>query len=142
MPFSTTLVDYFNKHFCGCGTPRVAGQVLLKILECFDGAGLDPKDEPRLLHTDGRERLQALLGGDDDLLLLFLYVLEGQDLTEHGSSIYGSWLTSLGAEVRTHLRTHGAQPVFDTDADDPDQVASGLSSFAPVSNPVSETPHE
>lgn len=40
----------------------------------------------------------------DDVNMLMAYIADGLDWTEHGSSIYGAWLTDDGKEALANLR--------------------------------------
>lgn len=72
--------------FCGCGDPDSAMlfvRDMLKLLEERKGWSEEIKKE---LPTDG-------------VYYFVLYMLDDKGLTEHGSSVGGSWLTDKGKEV-------------------------------------------
>jgi len=67
---------YYDKlGWCGCGNPEVAILEVAKLLESF-------KTDVNLLK--------------DPLSLCLAYELDRAGFTEHGSSVYGSWLTDDG----------------------------------------------
>lgn len=72
--------------FCGCGDPdsaMVLVRDVLKLLSERKGWGEEAK---KLLPTEG-------------IYYFILYSLDDKKLTEHGSSVGGSWLTQKGEEV-------------------------------------------
>lgn len=71
--------------FCGCGQPEAAAERLRDLL------ALHPLYE----HRDAFK----VLVPDDGLEHLLLYTLEYFDLTEHGGSVGGGWLTDKGKAV-------------------------------------------
>lgn len=90
---------FLDEWFCGCGNPDDARRVLLDLLRFHP------------LHTaPGWRELENRLGAPDEsegwrsgLFYLICYTLDHFDLTEHGSSIGGSWLTAKGEAVRDAL---------------------------------------
>lgn len=84
---------YYEKlHWCGCGDP--------------DSAKITVRDFLWALHVDEtswgkqKERFIEKFGVDsvyeNNLLLCLAYTLDAAELTEHGSSIGGAWLTEEG----------------------------------------------
>lgn len=82
---------FLNSWACGCGSPESAFEGLKAILE------LHP------LH-DHRPEIEALIP-DERLEYLILYMLDHLDLTEHGGTVGGGWLTETGQAVLDALRT-------------------------------------
>jgi hypothetical protein len=75
--------------FCGCGSPEEAAATLLKVLR------LHPLYENRPAFEE--------LVPDTGLQYLLLYQLSDRDLTEHGGTCGGGWLTEKGLAVRGAL---------------------------------------
>lgn len=75
--------------FCGCGCPHDAAAALLRLLRLH----------PMYEHHDEFKAWVPDLG----VRYLLAYMLDGQDLTEHGGEIMGAWLTAKGAAVRDAL---------------------------------------
>lgn len=75
--------------FCGCGTPSDAATALLYLLQ---------------LHPlyDHREEFEKFVN-DDGLAYLTLYWLAHLELTEHGGTVDGGWLTDSGEAMRAGL---------------------------------------
>lgn len=93
--------------FCGCGCPSEALDFVLYFLNCF----VDEQwKEPILLDRFSlKECLKGLKGFDDESGIPFvvefmLHYLDKLELSEHGSSIYGSRLTDAGIMWREVLR--------------------------------------
>jgi len=75
--------------FCGCGSPELAAATLLRILE------LHPLYEHRA-------EMDELIP-DSGIEYLLLYHLDDRDLTEHGGTVTGGWLTEKGEAVKAAL---------------------------------------
>ncbi len=84
-------VGQFMHHagICSCGSPEEFLRLLLGHLERFDGAAGQAWKDRSL---------------KDPLNLTFAVVLDCWELTEHGGSIFGAWLTSSGVRLRDALR--------------------------------------
>ena len=82
--------------FCGCGSPNSICDLLLDFLECFTG------DHDRI----DRNLVGKLLSENSNHILydFMLYFLDSKGFTEHGTSIYGSWLTEEGMLYRELLK--------------------------------------
>lgn len=78
-----------DEWFCGCGSPEDAAGALLRLL------GLHP------LH-DHRAEFKEYVP-DDGIEMLLLYMLDRLELTEHGGTVGGAWLTAKGEAVRDAL---------------------------------------
>lgn len=81
--------------WCGCGAPDAAGQFLLKILKSFDD------------YHAGKitwQQRDALIS-DEGIRYFVYYVIAEKDLTEHGTSVNGSWLTDKGREIMEDLES-------------------------------------
>ena len=80
-----------NRGFCGCGEPEAASAFLLKLLR------LAP-------FYERREQLEQLLP-NAGVRYFVLYMLDRLDLTEHGGSVNGAWLTPEGEKLKALLET-------------------------------------
>lgn len=92
-------------NFCGCGMPEASCDYILALLSLF----YNGKDYNSI-------RYQTLFGGDytvdkqlvynlsDERLDFILKWLDSMSLTEHGTSVYGSWLTGYGTLIKTLLK--------------------------------------
>jgi len=78
-----------SEWFCGCGSPEAACGALLRLLSFH----------PMYEHW---RNAQAWVG-NEGLLYLLLYQLDRLELTEHGGSVGGAWLTPKGEAVRDAL---------------------------------------
>ena len=84
---------YERLKWCGCGRPGEAMRAIAKYLE--------DRQENRL-HTD-----------DDSLILCLAYELDRAGFTDHGSSIYGCWLTDDGKYFLWAIKEADKQGVLD-----------------------------
>ncbi|MEQ1950884.1 hypothetical protein [Mesorhizobium sp. CN2-181] len=74
---------------CGCGCPEDVHSFICKCLTQFKGK----------YPTPGVEGIKAVIEKDLDTAAEFIaHFLMDKGLTEHGSSVYGSWLTPLGEQ--------------------------------------------
>jgi hypothetical protein len=90
-------------NFCGCGCNEKLLRYILKFLECFnydnEGLMLDKK-----LFDKG---FSHPLMSDDDMWVSYEFLAKWVDsigLSEHGTSVYSSWLTDEGLAWREVLR--------------------------------------
>lgn len=79
------LRAFLNEWFCDCGAPEEAARTLRDLLALC----------PLFEHREAFERLIP----DSGLQYLVLYTLGHFDLTEHGGSVGGCWLTDHGKAV-------------------------------------------
>lgn len=93
--------------FCGCGRPSEALDFVLYFLNCF----VDEQWKETILldRFSLKECLKGLKGFDDEsgipcVVEFMLHYLDKLELSEHGSSVYGSWLTDAGIMWREVLR--------------------------------------
>lgn len=78
-------VFYEDLGLCGCGSPDDAYALVRELL------ALAP------FYEDERWRLVEVLTGGGAAHHIIMSVLDSAELTEHGSTINGSWLTEKGA---------------------------------------------
>lgn len=83
------LRAFLNDWFCGCADPASAAKALHDLL------ALHPLYE-------NRDKVPALL--PEHLESLVLYTLDHFDLTEHGGTVGGGWLTEKGQVVLEALK--------------------------------------
>lgn len=105
----TYIRDWWaGRDLCWCGCPQDALATIGQAL------ALHPRGDVRRRNVhewdELWERRREWL--NDDGHLLTALVLDAWDLTEHGSSIYGAWLTVEGERLLAAIRTFGE------DADD------------------------
>lgn len=72
--------------FCGCGDPRFELKRIYELLKMIDAENFEP------------------ICNDDEKWQIYLYLLHRFELTEHGSSIYCSFLTDKGKAVFSLLK--------------------------------------
>lgn len=82
---------FLDRWFCGCGSPEVATAALLRLLR------LHPLYDP-----SHQRELQAWLP-DEGVRYLLLYQLDRLELTEHGGTVDGAWLSETGEALRAAL---------------------------------------
>ena len=91
------FVYAFN--FCGCGCLSMSISFLKSVLECYvEEDGLSPH-----LKYDA---IKKVCHDDDDIMDFMLHWLDAVEITEHGSSVYGSWLTEEGIALKKYIDEH------------------------------------
>ena len=77
---------FYALGLCGCGRPVDVHQMLIDVLKCIDtGKRLDAVAE--------------LVKQKPDVVAEFIgHFLEDKGMTEHGSSVYSSWLSERGKQ--------------------------------------------
>lgn len=93
------LTQAFN--FCGCGCLSMSINFIKDILNCFEKD--DEVDGSPYLSYSG---LTDLCHEDGNIMDFILHYLDTVDLTEHGSSVYGSWLTEKGNALKEYLNEY------------------------------------
>ncbi len=82
-------------HFCGCGVQGGVIGIFRDAMQIMHHRSAAIDDEGAWMA--GYEKLKNLLGGDDNpFYYLVMYTLDAHDLTEHGGSVGGSWLSDKG----------------------------------------------
>jgi len=74
--------------FCGCGDPGSADRLVIGLLAVF--ADRQP---------DRVRRVEELIGGSEGAQQIVLAAIDHAGLIDHGSSVWGSWLTERGKWV-------------------------------------------
>lgn len=99
--------------FCGCGNPEIVLTRIRDVLRAIANRSAAWRGMPIMPlsnesdHSEyAKEQLAKTLGPDQALEYLMLYVLDAADLTEHGGSVGGSWLTPKGEELLAFLESH------------------------------------
>lgn len=83
-------------NFCCCGCLSMSIKFVHDILNCYeDEEGLSPH-----LNLDKAKEVC----GNDNITEFMLHWLDSVGLTDHGSSVYGSWLTDKGKALRNYLK--------------------------------------
>lgn len=76
--------------FCGCGNNEIAMSLVGDVLRLLSKPDRDYREIESFIPNEA-------------MLLFILYYLDAKYLTEHGSSVYGSWLTPFGHEVLSDI---------------------------------------
>jgi hypothetical protein len=85
---------FLSEWFCGCDSPKAACRALRDLLSLH----------PLYEHRDEFEQFVPDVG----LQALLLYTLDHFDLTEHGGTVGGGWLTDKGKALLAALNEHAA----------------------------------
>ena len=85
---------YFDQlKLCGCGMPSEVHRVLAEAASCFD------RDKVGWSPETGVTGVAEIVKANPDVVAEFIgHFLEDRALLEHGSSVYGSWLTERGKQ--------------------------------------------
>lgn len=81
---SVIMIGMFD--FCGCGDHDAMMKTLIEVMEWSKTRDFSNKPLP------------------DGPLQIMLNLLDNKGMAEHGSSVFGSWLTTLGEEVLEDLK--------------------------------------
>lgn len=90
-------------NFCGCGCNEKLLRYILKFLECFNYDGEGRMLDKKLFDKEFSHPLMP----DDDMWVAYEFLAKWIDsigLSEHGASVYSSWLTDEGLACREVLR--------------------------------------
>jgi len=96
---------YFNTlKWCGCGNPDTAFMYMRDVLAALHKRSKNSRAGTDTWDADS-DALYALLNFNacEPLALSYLYMLDAHGLTEHGSSVMGSWLTDKGTQLLDKL---------------------------------------
>ncbi len=84
---------YGQLKFCGCGDPVEAHKFAIEALSCFD------RDKVGFAPGTGIDAIEELVSRNPSAAAYFIaYTLDKMNLTEHGGSVGGSWLTERGKQ--------------------------------------------
>lgn len=97
------LTGFFGEAFgfCGCGCLSMSIKFVRDILNCYEEDEEEGWYAPHLILDKAKE-----VCGNDNITDFILHWLDSVELTEHGSSVYGSWLTNKGKALRGYLAKH------------------------------------
>ena len=91
---------YHMLGLCGCGQPDEVHAFLIECAKCFDRGipGLSHKESLKKWdEAGGVDSIATLVTVNPKVAAEFIaHFLEQRDLTEHGGSVYGSWLSDDG----------------------------------------------
>lgn len=88
------FVYVFN--FCGCGCLQLSARFIKDVLNCFEEEeGLSSP----YLNLDKLEEYT----NNKCITDFILHFLDSYGITDHGSSVYGSWLTIEGQKLKEYL---------------------------------------
>ena len=94
--------DYFyirEMEMCGCGRPESVHKMLNDILT----ANCD--DHPNII--DHKKAIDVISKDLESAYEFIMHVLENKGMTEHGGSVYGSWITDKGKHMVECGHDHG-----------------------------------
>jgi hypothetical protein len=88
--------QYFHVlDLCGCGDPYEVHAFLIECAKCFDRGNGDED----WYKCGGVDAIQKLVAEKPDVAAEFIaHFLDQRGLTEHGGSVYGSWMTEEGRD--------------------------------------------
>lgn len=89
------FIEAFN--FCGCGCLHMSIKFISEVLNCYEDE--DGWSSPHLNLDKAIE-----VCGNDNITDFMLHWLDTVELTNHGSSVYGSWLEEKGKALRDYLK--------------------------------------
>jgi hypothetical protein len=100
-PYLTAARWELDLRFCGCGWPEEAQGFLRDVLRGMR------HDEKRLSF----EQLMGVVSANPKgAALLVLHILDAMRLTEHGGSVFGSWLDTKGVALLAELDKENDRP--------------------------------
>lgn len=85
--------------FCGCGCLYMSIEFTRDILNCYEDDEEEGWCAPHLNLDKAKE-----VCGSDNITDFMLHWLDSVGLTDHGSSVYGSWLMDKGKALRNYLK--------------------------------------
>lgn len=94
---TTFFVEAFG--FCGCGSLSMSIKFVRDILNCYEDDEEEGWYAPHLILDKAKE-----VCGNDNITDFMLHWLDTVELTNHGSSVYGSWLEEKGKALRDYLK--------------------------------------
>lgn len=88
------FIYVFN--FCGCGCLTLSVEFIKDVLNCFE------EEEDLSSHYLNLAKLKEYTN-NEGIVDFILHFLDSYGITEHGSSVYGSWLTIEGQKLKEYL---------------------------------------
>ena len=89
------LIEAFN--FCGCGCLSMSIKFIHDVLNCYE----DREEDNLSPYLNLDKAIEVC--GNENITDFMLHWLDSVELTEHGISVYGSWLTDKGKALRDYL---------------------------------------
>lgn len=83
--------------FCGCGCLSMSIKFVRDILNCYED-----EEGWSSAHLNLDKAIEVC--GNDNITDFMLHWLDTVELTNHGSSVYGSWLEEKGKALRDYLK--------------------------------------
>lgn len=93
---------WLGQYWCGCGDPASAYESLREVMAWWQPRGEEPA--PYCLSLENLKKFEAK--HDKGVTMMILYFMDGSGITEHGGSVYGSWLTPLGERLKEYLEAN------------------------------------
>lgn len=103
LEYTVDIFIYELCNFCGCGCNEKLLRYILKFLECYNYDGEGKMLDKDLFDKDFSHPLMS----DSDMWVSYEFLAKWVDsigLSEHGTSVYSSWLTDEGLAWREVLR--------------------------------------
>ena len=103
LKYSVDIFIYELCRFCGCGCNEKLLRYILKFLECYNYDGEGKMLDKDLFDKDFKHPLMS----DSDMWVSYEFLAKWIDsirLSDHGTSVYSSWLTDEGLTWREVLR--------------------------------------
>jgi hypothetical protein len=94
------ITTIYNIPSCGCGNPESLLMMLYTILSEMSNSN-DDKWNKTIREYRSKDSIF-----DNGLVHFVLYWLDQEQYTEHGSSVFGSWLTEKGEEFLKDLEEY------------------------------------
>lgn len=93
--------QYFHMlGLCGCGRPDEVHAFLIECAKCFDRGSYGLSNEERMRkwnEAGGVDGIATLVAKNPKVVAEFIaHFFDQRGLTEHGGSVYGSWLNADG----------------------------------------------
>ena len=96
-------------NFCGCGDPNASARFIGRLLTENSVRFDDGKPRPASIE----DAKKLVLEEPETAGLTLLYLLDAFNLTEHGGSVNGAWLTPLGEQVAKLFLEENVSPEDD-----------------------------
>jgi hypothetical protein len=110
---------YEELGWCGCGSPDEVLGFIRDVLQAMNDWTQANRRDDEAAREAAQARQDALLPRAGGMLVLsYLYMLGAHGLTEHGGSVYGSWITDEGERVLAMLSGIDLEKAMDEGAMD------------------------